>query len=238
MWESTVDGQQLTFSLSALNNQNFIMKDAETGSWWQQVTGEAIRGPLRGKRLNKLSSELASWKLWSEEHPETWVLRPDPNQDYSMFDQGVVQHRTAENMMPFVGQAQSDAPLERGELVAGIHVDGRAKAYPYAALVEQSPIVDRVAGRPLWIALADDGETVRCFEREVDGQTLEFFRDAESDELRFVDAQTGSRWNFSGRAVEGPLAGTQLVRLDVTTEFWFDWEQFNPETRVYSAGIR
>ncbi|MBA3256470.1 MAG: DUF3179 domain-containing protein [Pyrinomonadaceae bacterium] len=42
MWEATVDGRQLHFQLAGINNQNFIMRDEETGSWWQQVNGEAI----------------------------------------------------------------------------------------------------------------------------------------------------------------------------------------------------
>ena len=46
-----MDGQPLRFRLAGINNQNFIMRDEETGSWWQQVTGRAIAGPLRGKRL-------------------------------------------------------------------------------------------------------------------------------------------------------------------------------------------
>ena len=48
MWETTIDGRTLHFHLAGINNQNFIMRDEETGSWWQQVTGEAILGPAEG----------------------------------------------------------------------------------------------------------------------------------------------------------------------------------------------
>ena len=41
----------LTFHLVGINNQNFVMQDVETGTWWQQVSGEAILGPLKGRRL-------------------------------------------------------------------------------------------------------------------------------------------------------------------------------------------
>ena len=37
----------LTFHLVGINNQNFVMQDQETGTWWQQVSGEAILGPLK-----------------------------------------------------------------------------------------------------------------------------------------------------------------------------------------------
>ena len=32
MWESDVDGKRLTFHLAGINNQNFIMRDDETGT--------------------------------------------------------------------------------------------------------------------------------------------------------------------------------------------------------------
>ena len=42
-----VDGRRLTFRLAGINNQNFIMRDEQTGTWWQQVSGLAIHGPLK-----------------------------------------------------------------------------------------------------------------------------------------------------------------------------------------------
>ena len=37
------------FVSPGINNQNFIMRDEQTGSWWQQVTGARhSRGRSRG----------------------------------------------------------------------------------------------------------------------------------------------------------------------------------------------
>jgi hypothetical protein len=33
VWETTVNGRVLHFHLAGINNQNFIMRDEETGSW-------------------------------------------------------------------------------------------------------------------------------------------------------------------------------------------------------------
>jgi len=44
VWQSVVNGQTLKFHLAGINNQNFIMRDEQTGSWWQQISGEAIQG--------------------------------------------------------------------------------------------------------------------------------------------------------------------------------------------------
>ena len=47
MWESALDGRRLRFHLAGINNQNFIMQDEETGTWWQQVNGLSLAYPVR-----------------------------------------------------------------------------------------------------------------------------------------------------------------------------------------------
>ncbi|MCP5111655.1 MAG: DUF3179 domain-containing protein [bacterium] len=70
-------GRSLWFRLAGLNNQNFIMEDEETGTWWQQVSGEALRGPFEGERLELVHSDEISLGLWKREHPDSTVLLPD-----------------------------------------------------------------------------------------------------------------------------------------------------------------
>ena len=53
------------------------MRDEETGSWWQQVTGEAIQGPLKGQRLLPVFHDELTFGLWKREKPEGRVLRPN-----------------------------------------------------------------------------------------------------------------------------------------------------------------
>ena len=62
----------------------------------------------------------------------------------------------------------------------------------------------------------------------LDGQRLHFTRDGD----RFVDAETGSRWNILGEAVDGPLTGAQLEPADHLDPFWFAWAAFHPSTRI------
>ena len=78
MWEATVDGRVLQFRLWGINNQNFIMRDEETGSWWQQVSGECIFGELKGKRLKLFDHDELTFATWKREGEGGRVLRPDP----------------------------------------------------------------------------------------------------------------------------------------------------------------
>ena len=60
----TVDGQTLTFELTgSANTFPFTFKDKETSSTWT-VLGEAIDGPLAGKRLRRPRSFNAYWFAW------------------------------------------------------------------------------------------------------------------------------------------------------------------------------
>ncbi len=43
-----MDGLRLTFHLAGINNQNFLMRDEETGTYWQQISGVAIFGSAPG----------------------------------------------------------------------------------------------------------------------------------------------------------------------------------------------
>src|ERR1700748_928464 len=70
-----VGGLKLTFHLAGINNQNFLMRDEETGTYWQQISGRAVSGPLTGKTLTLQHSDELSFKLWKSEEPQGTVVR-------------------------------------------------------------------------------------------------------------------------------------------------------------------
>ena len=234
MWESTVEERPLHFHLAGINNQNFIMRDEETGSWWQQVTGEAFLGPLKGQRLKLVSHDELSFGVWKNEKPQGRVLRPDEGVlaagRYAPADW---EERIGKML---VVTKPTDQRLEPRALIVGVSLNGRAKAYPLSALQKQSPIIDTVGGIPLLLALGDDKKSVRAFERMVDGRMLEFFAKSDASPLLLVDAETGSEWDFTGKATNGPLAGKQLQKTAVLSDYWFDWKTYHPDTDVYQPG--
>ena len=67
----------LHFRLAGINNGNALLRDEETSSIWQQSTGEAIFGPLKGKQLQLVRSNELSFALWRKEQPQGLVLKPN-----------------------------------------------------------------------------------------------------------------------------------------------------------------
>lgn len=228
MWQATLDGRALRFVLAGINNQNFIMRDEETGSWWQQVTGEAIRGPLRGKRLTHVRHDEITFDRWRREFPGGRVLRPATDTAWVAFSRGW-EDETAR--FPVRIAVSLDSVLPPREVVAGLEVAGRSRAYPLETIRRQTPLHDQVAGVPVVLVLAGDG-SLRGFDRRVDGQALEFFARTDSADLRLVDA-TGSVWDFTGRAVSGARSGQRLAPVYLQQDYWFNWKTYHPATTVY-----
>jgi len=212
------------------------MRDEETGSWWQQITGEAILGPLKGRRLDTVFHDELTFATWKREKPQGRVLRPDAevaragHYAPANWEQRVAGMPVASNL--------KDTTMAPRTLVAGISVGQSSKAYPLKAIEQQSPILDTLGGVPLLIVLGDDGKSVRAFERLVDGRKLDFFAKPETTPLRLVDGETGSEWDFTGLSTTGTFNGRQLKRIAIINDYWFDWKTYHPNTEIYKLGER
>jgi hypothetical protein len=234
VWRAEIDGRRLGFHLTGINNQNFLMSDDATGSWWQQVTGEALFGPLKGRRLDLVFHDEISFGDWKREHPRGRVLRPDDGVPWREFSKDW-EAETAR--LPVTVAARPGDLLKPRDLVVGIRIRGAARAYPLDALRSQSPVLDEVGGAPVVLVVGEDGRSVRAFERRLDGRELSLFRKP-GPLFRLVDAETGSEWSFAGEAVAGPLAGKRLAKVYALKDYWFDWRGYNPGTTVYALRRR
>ena len=213
------------------------MRDEESGSWWQQVTGEAIFGPLKGQRLRPVVHDELTFGLWKREKPDGRVLQPDE----TAMRAGSYAPANWEERMAKVKVATSqtlDNSLEARDLVVGLTINDAAIAYPFAALLKQSPIIDDLGQTPILVVVGDDRKSVRAYERAIDGRKLEFFLKPQASPLMLTDAETGSEWDFSGKAMAGPLAGHQLKKVPVLYDYWFDWKTYHPNTMIYQLGNR
>jgi hypothetical protein len=56
---------------------------------------------------------------------------------------------------------------------------------------------------------------------------------ARMDAALFMDASTGSTWNFDGCAISGSLQGTCLKTVPALNDYWFDWRNYHPRTTIF-----
>ncbi len=216
-----------------INNQNFIMRDEQTGSWWQQVSGQAIHGPLEGRRLTGVVHDEVTFGVWKAERPGGRVLKPEKGRDDDYASANWEwRMKKARTVTP---TAKGD-PLKPRTVVVGVTLNGRSKAYPFPRVRDESPVLDTLGGVPIVLVVAEDLKSVRVFERTIDGRKLEILARADASPPRLVDAETGSEWDFSGKALSGPLAGRTLRKVKALKEYWFDWKIYQPATAVYAPG--
>jgi hypothetical protein len=228
VYDRRVGGDVLSFgNTSALYESDLVMVDRNTGSYWWQVAGSAIVGPLTDTVLEPLPSVVATWEDWTSQHPDTLVLtrdtgysRPYERDSFAGYADSIDAGR-----FPYpVGEAARDDRLQPSALVVGVVLDGVARAYPVEGLT--GPINDEVGGEPIVVFPTDGGAAV--FSAVVDGETLEF-RHIDSD---LVDFATGSVWTPAGVAVSGPQAGTTLEPVPSRTTFWFALVGAFPDVQI------
>lgn len=231
VWRRDLDGLRLTFHLAGINNQNFIMRDEETGTYWQQISGRAISGPLAGRQLTLVPYDELTFGLWKTEEPAGSVLKDVAAyaSEYEPRDWDVKMKKTPtviSNALP--GLAPRD-------LMIGVHAGGASRAFPYDLVLKEKLVKDQVGTEPVLIVAGPDGESIRAFSGRLPGvDALPDFYHA-GDFL--LDEATGSKWNFQGCAIEGKSKGACLGRIEAIKDYWFDWKQYNPATSVYGRRL-
>jgi Protein of unknown function (DUF3179) len=257
-----VNGRVLHFYLAGINNQNFLMRDKETGTWWQQITGKAIYGPLRGATLELVPSDELTFGEWKSEVSGGRVLAEVTKYKKEYDSNWEPEVAKLPVVISFPG-----TELKSRDVVVGLEIDGASRAYPWETLLKQSPVMDRVHGTPLLIVVGPDHKSFRVFVSRIDGQDAEFFLKGETDARSsgsagvppavagasrprpdqpapnpsasspnpwsLLDTTTASEWNFRGCATSGPAQGKCLDYVPALKDYWFDWRNYHPDTTIY-----
>ena len=222
-WKPVVNGQQETFRLVGMDHFNAMFEDSRTKSWWRQVSGECIEGPLKGAQLEEVPSRQMTLKEFSITHPNGLVFQPDSNftEQYAGlkgFDDG-----TLESSLEY----RDTASWQPKSWVVGVVHKGQARAYDWNALLRLEEIRDTLAGDTIVMRLGvnsivvDDSGFMKMvpdsasFSAQHDVERDGFVTDSISQEQYFVQVTTSE-----------PIPAYQ--------EFWHSWHTFHPNTTRYT----
>jgi hypothetical protein len=235
VYRAEADGRPLMFFHTNMVRQNMTFADRETMTRWQQQTGEAIEGPLKGRRLEVYPFILTSWDEWRDLHPQTQVMEPIPGFEelYDIWVKVIEWRRPgrAEGQMAQRVQRE-DNRLPAYEPVIGLDAGGARRAYPRSLLKEEVAVSDRLGLEEVLVLYNARADAVTAFSRALDGRTLRFERLASGD---LIDVGTRSRWNLYGECVEGEMKGRRLKGLLAVPQFWWAWAVFYADTDVYTG---
>jgi Protein of unknown function (DUF3179) len=195
-----VNGKALHFYLAGINNQNFLMRDKETGTWWQQITGKAIYGPLKGASLELVPYDELTFGEWKSEVSGGQVLAEVPKYAKKYESDWEPEILKLPVVISFPG-----TELKSRDVVVGLELSGVSRAYPWDTLLKQSPVMDHVGSTPLLVAVAPDKKSFRIFVSRIDGKDAEFFLKTESEETsdpgkssKKVDVPLDAKKNSAG----------------------------------------
>jgi Protein of unknown function (DUF3179) len=228
-----VDGRRHRFVVEGMYNSTPILSDFESRSLWAMFTGEALHGPLTGAQLERWPLHQSTWQEWKALYPHTLVVngrgesRHGHGADCTDPDAKVVPGFVERTRLHYDGR------LPQTALVLGVDLAPRAKAYPLDALHQLGAVLEDRIGTVEIVVFTRPGSWMSmAFRRILDGRALRF---APALDFPIADLETGTRWNVSGHAVEGPLAGRRLEFVPSGIEKWYAWFAYRPSTEVYQA---
>jgi len=227
VYSPVVNGKPETFRLVGMDHFNAMFEDATTKSWWQQATGTAIAGPLKGQSLPEIPSQQLSLSAWLRLHPNSAVMEPDSTfkKQYKGLDN--YNSGTIKSSL----EKRDSASWEFKSWVVGVVHNHTAKAYDWNTLIMKGIIQDSMPGLPIVIAIESDSVSFHVWNRELNGETLSFEKN--NTQNAFTDLNTHSTWNMNGVCIEGALKDRTLQPVQSYQEFWHSWKSFHPNTLMY-----
>lgn len=212
-----LDGEVMTFgNQGALFMTAMTWFDHSTESVWSQPWGSAITGPLAGKTLLQIPSEVLLYGAWLERYPDTKILIDERGEHFGR-------------------------QLPKTDFVIGVAVQEDAVGFYFPSAKKAGLINHHVGEFPVAVFVNEETGAIDVYLRRVVGSLTGKEVDA-PDELTFEkdesgvvrDIETGSIWNIQrGLATEGPLRGTVLQSLPYTSAFDWAWEDFYPATELW-----
>jgi hypothetical protein len=228
IYSPLIDGKPEDFRLVGMDHFNAMFEDASTKSWWRQVSGEAIAGPLKGTKLEVLPSQQMTLAAWLRQYPSAKVLQPDTSftkeyDDLADFDRGTINSGL---------EKRDSSSWKLKSWVIGVTSGDYSKAYDWNRLVKDRIIQDSLPDLPLLIVLEGDTASFHVWNRNMNGVSLEFQARINSGIMQ--DLNTGSSWDMNGICTDGALKGNRLLYVEASQEFWHSWITFHPASTKYN----
>jgi len=167
--------------------------------------------------------------------PEVEIYRLQPGE--------LVLAATEEDIPPILAEEENFVPAEKADLddldlIVGVFISGKSKAYPVRLLSLHEVINDQIDGFAFAVTWCPLCYSAVVFNRMVDGVDLSFRASGYllHDNLVMVDHPTETLWSqLLGQGIKGAQRGTVLEVYPSTITTWGVWYENYPTTAVLSA---
>lgn len=211
VFEPIVKGKQNAFRLVGMDHFNAMFEDKTTGTWWRQVNGEAVAGPLKAQFLPEVESRQMTLAQWLALYPKSLVMQPDRS-----FTEEYMKLEKYEDGQGGKLTGSSRKSWANKSWVLGVESGGKNKAYDWNEFYRQRLICDSLGQKKIVLMLGEDGKSFAGFEYNGDDKPA-----IEGNMLRIGD----TRYDMAGRAEteDAPV----LKAIKTCQEFWHSWQCFH-----------
>jgi hypothetical protein len=215
-----------TFGVSGrLLNNNLVMYDRATETWWPQMLATAIPGPWNGdpevRSLREFRLVWTTWERWRNHHPDTGVLSTDTGHARNYADDPYGDYNPPRGYYADDGtlfpERVDDDRLHPKAVVLGARAPDGALAVRKDGLLDADLLTGRLGDTPA-LAVADHRYETGYVYRNPGGR--EFTHD-------------GDRVRADGEAF-APDA-LPLERVHTFDAMWFAWVGYYPDTALVPA---
>lgn len=248
------DGTILDFDVQQ-NKLPIILEDDEGNQW--DVFGTAVSGPRKGEQLRSTSGYMGYWFAWGSFHPGIRIhegLMPPENipevspSEGWLVPKDFVFAPTAKDAIPalelprnqiFRDQENLNQPfyLSNDDLVVGIKINGRFRAYPHAILNWHEIINDTLGGQAFSLIYCPLTGTATAWERRIDGEETTFGVSGILFNNNVVpyDRKTGSYWSqMEAVCIFGENQGNRPNGIQLIETTWDLWKRMYPDPEIIS----
>jgi len=222
-----VDDRVHWFQEQGLYDGLFLMKDDESGTFWDHMTGEAVYGPLTGQRLEVANIFQTSVAQAMDENPEARVALSDRIlwEEERLTLGGLVS--SMGNRLSRMFQSTVEAEDDRRptmDLGMGLWEGETSRYYPYETVVEAGNAVsDTFAGRRVIVFLDPAAYSLSAF--YVDSGSFEW----EGEILRLGDGSYVANGVLHGPEGD-PLDASRPLQIFTR---WYGFSLTFPGTEIF-----
>ena len=146
IYDPVMNGTRLHFEVLGVYRRNMVMRDLETGTVWQQATGKAIYGKMKGAELTYLPYQQMRLTAWIRLYPGSLIAH-----EADTVKNGIFSKRRLMKMMKVTEKliAPGDTDLNGlplRETIFGVVAGDASKAYPVSELKRNRGIIEDKIG--------------------------------------------------------------------------------------------
>lgn len=150
-FDALIDKETTTFGVSGLlYNSDVLLYDRQSESLWSQIEMMGVAGQQSGKSLKYINTSSTTWGAWKKQHPNSLVLSKETGFNRNYEQSPYASYAQSEQLMFPVNKSNDE--LSNKELVIGVTINKKSKAYPLIVIQKQkSEMSDQLGGQSIFI---------------------------------------------------------------------------------------